>query len=72
MLPELHKSKEINRIIAIKHTEYIQIDKGFLMEGQPIVAGPVFHTSGVSEILHCIMEPPYLSRFLSYSHRILD
>ena len=72
MLPKLHKSKEINKIIAIKHTEYIQIDKDVLMEGQPIVAHPVFHTSGVSEILHCIMEPPYLPQSLSYSHRILD
>ena len=57
MLPKLHKSKEINEIIEIKHIEYIQIDEDILVEGQPIVAGPVFHTGGISEILRCIMEP---------------
>ena len=55
MLPKLHKSKEINKIIQRKRTEYIQIDEDILIEGRPIVAGPVFHTSGISEILHCIM-----------------
>ena len=56
MLPKLHKSKEINEIIQRKRTEYIQIDEDILIEGRPIVAGPVFHTSGISEILHCTME----------------
>ena len=56
MLPKLHKSKEINEIIQKKRTEYIQIDEDILIEGRPIVAGPVFHTSGISEILHCTME----------------
>ena len=56
MLPKLHKSKEINEIIEIKRTKYIQIDEDILIEGRPIVAGPVFHTSGISEILHCTME----------------
>ena len=50
MLPKLHKSKEINEIIQRKHTEYIQIDDDILIEGRPIVAGPVFHTSGISKI----------------------
>ena len=57
MLPKLHKSKERNEIIEIKCTGYIQIDEDILVEGQPIVAGPAFHTSGISKILHCIMEP---------------
>ena len=52
----LHKSKEINEIIEIKRTEYIQIDED-VIEGRPIVDGPVFHTGGICEILHCIMEP---------------
>ena len=56
MLRKLHKSKKINEIIEIKCTEYIHIDEHILIEGQPIVAGPVFHTSEISEILHCIME----------------
>ena len=45
MLPKLHKSKDINEIIEIKCTEYIQIDEDILIEGQPILAGPAFHTS---------------------------
>ena len=55
MLPKLHKSKKINEIIEIKRTEYIQIDEDIV--AGPIVAGPVFHASGISEILHGIMEP---------------
>ena len=57
MLPNLHKSKKINEIIEIKRTEYIQIDEDTLIEGRPTVAGPIFHTSGISEVLHCTMEP---------------
>ena len=41
----------------MKRTEYIQIDEDILVEDRPIAAGPVFHTSAISEILHCIMEP---------------
>ena len=33
------------------------MDEDILIEGRPILAGPVFHTSGISKILHCIMEP---------------
>ena len=45
MLPKLHKSKEIlNEIIEIKRTEYIEIDEDILIEGRPIIAGPVFHS----------------------------
>ena len=36
MLPKLHKSKEINKMIEIKRTEYIQIDEDILIEGRPI------------------------------------
>ena len=56
MLPKLHKSKEMNRLIEIKRREYIQIGEDILIEGRPNVAGPVFHTSGISRILHCIVE----------------
>ena len=27
------------------------------IEGRPIVAGPVYYTSGISEMLHIILEP---------------
>ena len=56
MLSKLHKSKEINKIIQRKRTEYIQIGEDILIEGRPVVAGPVFHTSGISKIFHCLME----------------
>ena len=56
MLPKLHKSKEINEIIEIKRAEYSQIDEDILIEGRPIAAGSAFHPSGISEILHRIME----------------
>ena len=46
MLPKLHKSKKINEIIEIKRTEHIQVDEDILVEGRPVVAGSVFHTSG--------------------------
>ena len=32
MLPKLHKSKEINKIIEIKRTENIQTDKNILID----------------------------------------
>ena len=57
MLSKLHNQNEINEIIEIKLREYIQIDKDILTEGRPVAAAPVFHTSGISEMLHCIMEP---------------
>ena len=52
MLLKLHESMEINKIIQRKCTEYIQIDEDILIEIRPVVACPVFHTSGISEILH--------------------
>ena len=56
MLPILHKSKELNDIITDKNSEYINVDKILTIEGRPIVAGPYYHTSVVSQILHDIME----------------
>ena len=57
MLPKLHKSREISEVIEIKGTKNIQTDEDILRQGQPIVAGPILHTSRISKILHCIMEP---------------
>ena len=77
MLLKLHKSKEINEIIEIKRTEYIQIDEDILMEGRPIAARPVFLTSAISEILHCIMETalsliPHIVKDSFYFTQILE
>ena len=57
MLPKLHKSKRINEIIQKQQCEYINIEENIIVEAHPVVAGPVYHTSGISEILHIIMEP---------------
>ena len=57
MLPKLHKSKEINKIIEIKRTENIQTDKNILIDSWSIVAGPAFDTNETSEVLYYIMKP---------------
>ena len=57
MLPKLRKSKRINEIRQKKQCEYINIEENIIAEALPIVVGPVYHTSSISEILHIIMEP---------------
>ena len=57
MLPTLYKSKKLNNIIMAKNSEYINVNKILTIEGRPIVAGPCYHTSVVSQILHVVMEP---------------
>ena len=46
MLPKLQKQQ----------CENINLEKIIIAEASPIVAGPVYHTSGISEILHIITE----------------
>ena len=55
MLPKLHKSIRINAIIQTEQCEYINVEENIIVEACPIV--PVYHTSGISEILHMIREP---------------
>ena len=57
MLPKLHKSKPINEIIQKQQCEYINIEESIIVEVCSVVAGPVYHTSDISEILHIIMAP---------------
>ena len=57
MLPKLQKSKWINEIIQKQQCEYINIEDNIIGEARSIVAGSVYHTRGISEILHIIMEP---------------
>ena len=78
-LPKLHKSKELNDIILAKNSEYINVDKiltieGLTIEGRPIVAGPCYHTSVVSQILHVIMEPTlsFIKHILKDSFDFID
>ena len=55
MLPKLHKSKRINEIMQKEQWEYINVAENIIVEARPIVAGPVYHTSSMSEIFHIIM-----------------
>ena len=57
MNPILHKSKELNGIIENQNSENINITKNLQIEGQTIVAGPVYYTSGISKMLHLILKP---------------
>ena len=72
MLPKLHKSKELNNMA--KNSEYINVDKILTIEGRPIVAGPCYHTSVVSQILHVIMEPTlsFIKHILKDSFDFID
>ena len=74
MLPKLHKSQELNDIILAKNSEYINVDKILTIEGRPIVAGPYYHTSVVSQILYVIMEPTlsFIKHILKDSFDFID
>ena len=50
MLPKLHKSKELNNKIMAKNSKYINVNKILTIKGTPIVSGPCYHTSVVSQI----------------------
>ena len=74
MLPKLHKFKELNNTVMAKNSEYINVDKIWTIEGRPIVAGPCYHTSVVSQILHVIMEPTlsFIKHILKDSFDFID
>ena len=74
MLPKLYKSEKLNNIIMAKNSEYINVDKILTIEGRPIVAGPCYHTSVVSQILHVIMEPTlsFIKHILKDSFDFID
>ena len=56
MLQKLHKRKLINEIIQKQQCEYISIEENITVVAHPIVAGPIYYTSDISEILLIIME----------------
>ena len=67
ILLKLHKSKELNEIIENQNSEYNNITKNLQIDqGGPILAGPVYYTSGISQMLHLIFE-----RSLSFIPHIL-
>ena len=58
MLPKLHKSMELNTILKTgNNPEYLQVKLNTPIEGRPIISSPVYHTSGISKILHMILQP---------------
>ena len=57
MLSKLYKSKKINKIMSKQQCEYINIENNVIVKARAIVDGTVYRTSGISEILHTIMEP---------------
>ena len=59
MLPKLHKNKELNDILVSSETseEYLQLKLKTKVEGRPIISGPAYHTSGLSQMLHLILQP---------------
>ena len=56
-MPKLHKSNEINSVMN-SGAEYLHLSDftGFV-EGRPIVGGPCFYTSGISEMIDIILKP---------------
>ena len=57
MLPKLHKSQRLNKIIAQSPLQYVKISKILDIERRPIVAGSAYHTHGISILIHKIVEP---------------
>ena len=56
-LPKLHKSADINEHLK-KGSEYIHIQNYTgEIEGRPIVGGPAYFTSGISEMIDIILKP---------------
>ncbi len=57
MLPKLHKSEYINNLLKNSST-YVHIPNfNQDIDGRPIVGGPCFHTSGLSEMIDIILKP---------------
>ena len=57
VLPKLHKSEYINELLK-NGCEYIHLaDFDGTIEGRPIVGGPVFYTSGISNMIDVILRP---------------
>ena len=57
MLPKLHKSASINNMLK-EGSEYVHLpDFEESIEGRPIVGGPTFYTSGISQMLNYILKP---------------
>ena len=47
IIPKLHKTKRINEIILKEQCEHINVEENIIPKASPIVAGLVYHTSGI-------------------------
>ena len=56
MLPKLHKSEYLNNILGSSRYVYLK-DFRQKIDGRPIVGGPSFYTSGLSEMVDIILQP---------------
>ena len=57
-LPKLHKSDLINSVMETANSSYIHLkDFNGIIDGRPIVGGPSYHTSGLSEMVDILLEP---------------
>ena len=63
MLRKLHKSKHIN------DRNYRNKTYRVYSNGRPVVAGPLFHKSGISKILHSFLKPalPLIPHIVKHS-----
>ena len=74
MLPKLHKSDYINDLLKNSST-YVHITNFTQnIEGRPIVGGPCYHTSGLSEMIHIILHPilEHIPHIVKDSFDLLD
>ena len=74
MLPKLHKSDFINDLLKNSST-YVHITNFTQnIEGRPIVGGPCYHTSGLSEMIHIILHPilEHIPHIVKDSFDLLD
>ena len=57
-LPKLHKNQELNKILRQgNNPEYLHISLNTPVEGRPIISGPAYYTSGISKMLHLVLQP---------------
>ena len=73
-LPKLHKSATVNQLLKCG-SEYVHApDLGELIEARPIVGGPVFYTSGISEMIDKILKPivAYIPHILQDSFDFIE
>ena len=74
-LPKLHKCAFINEFLQNTGTSYIHIpDLNNKIDGRPIVGGPCYHTSGLSEMVDILLKPvvKYIPYLLKDSFDLLE